>query len=197
MFYANAVGIELRFETTPSLFSPSRLDRGSLALLSRIRFEPSDKVLDLGCGYGLFGICAAKVIGADRVWMVDNDPIAVDCALRNLALNRVEGASVAISDGFRNLRETGFNKIVCNPPYHADFAVPKHFIEKGFNRLVLNGAIYIVTKRRTWYENKLRTIFGGVRTSEVDSYFVFEAIKRSFSYATKSRTEPGSRIGTR
>jgi 16S rRNA (guanine1207-N2)-methyltransferase len=187
MVQANVAGIELQFETAPSLFSPTKLDRGSLAILSCISFEPNDKVLDLGCGYGLIGIYAAKVIGDERVWMVDNDQIAVEYAVRNLAINSVERVSVVMSDGFREIREANFTKIICNPPYHVDFSVQKHFIEKGFNRLVLDGTMYIVTKRKPWYQNKLRSIFGGVRVREKDSYFVFEAAKKSFTYANADR----------
>jgi 16S rRNA (guanine1207-N2)-methyltransferase len=42
--------IGLHFQTTPELFSPDPVDAGTLAMLSIVRFEPSDKVLDLGCG---------------------------------------------------------------------------------------------------------------------------------------------------
>src|ERR1700674_4309243 len=133
MINASVAGIDLRFETEASLFSPTKLDRGSLAMLSCISFAPNDKVLDLGCGYGLIGIYAAKGIGAERVWMVDNDQTAAEYAAKNLAVNGVRGVSIVLSDGFRELRETSFTKIVCNPPYHVDFSVPKHFIEKGFN----------------------------------------------------------------
>jgi 16S rRNA (guanine1207-N2)-methyltransferase len=155
MIHPNLAGIELQFETAPSLFSPTKVDRGSLAMLSCISFAPNDKVLDLGCGYRPIGIYVAKVIGAGRVWMADNDQTAIECAVKNLALNGVEGVTVVVSDGFRDIREANFTKIVCNPPYHVDFSVPKHFIEKGFNRPVLGGAMYIVTKRKTWYQNKL------------------------------------------
>jgi 16S rRNA (guanine1207-N2)-methyltransferase len=186
VIHASLAGIELHFETVPTLFSPTRADRGSLAMLSCISFEPNDKVLDLGCGYGLIGVYAAKVIGAGRVWMADNDHTAIECAARSLALNGVEDVTVVMSDGFRNIREANFTKIVCNPPYHVDFSVPKHFIEKGFNRLVLGGTMYIVAKRKTWYQNKLRSVFGGARVREIDSYLVFEAVKKSFVYARKS-----------
>jgi 16S rRNA (guanine1207-N2)-methyltransferase len=180
-------GLELHFETTPGVFSPTRLDRGSLALLSCIKFAPNDKILDLGCGYGFIGIYAAKLIGSDRVWMIDIDSIAVRHAVKNCVLNGVEDATVLISNGFRDIHETNFTKIICNPPYHADFSVPKHFIEKGFNRLAVHGTMHIVTKRRTWYQNKLRSVFGGTRVREMDSYVVFEAVKKSFAYA---RTAP-------
>jgi 16S rRNA (guanine1207-N2)-methyltransferase len=183
VIHANIAGIELQFETAPSLFSPTKVDRGSLAMLSCISFAPNDKVLDLACGYGLIGIYAAKVIGAERVWMSDNNPTAIECTVKNLAVNGVEGVNVVVSDGFREIPEANFTKIVCNPPYHVDFSVPKHFIEKGFNRLVLDGTMYLVTKRKTWYQNKLRSVFGGIRVRELDSYLVFEAVKRSFTYA--------------
>ncbi len=154
-------------------------------MLSSVRFDPNDKVLDLGCGYGLIGIYAAKVIGGERVWMLDNDPEATECTAKNLALNRVEGATVVTSDGLQGLGETGFTKILCNPPYHVDFSVPKHFIEKGFNRLVVGGAFWMVTKRKAWYMNKLQSIFGSTRIKELGSYFVFEAIKKSPKYANR------------
>lgn len=70
-----------------------------------------------------------------------------------------------------------------NPPYHADFSVPKEFIEKGFNRLQIGGKMYMVTKRKDWYKNKLISIFGGVKIWEIDGYYVFLAIKKQSSYA--------------
>lgn len=81
------------------------------------------------------------------------------------------------------MSETGFTKIISNPPYHLDFSVPKHFIEKGFNRLALGGSLWMVTKRLEWYRNKLGAIFGGCRVHEVGGYYVFEATKVRTSYA--------------
>jgi 16S rRNA (guanine1207-N2)-methyltransferase len=183
MIEASVCGFDLRLETDPRLFAPRAVDAGTLAMLSCVRFEPGDKVLDLGCGYGVVGVVAAKTIGADNVWLLDKDPLAVEIATRNLAANGVAGAHVAVSDGFRDFRETGFTKIVSNPPYHTDFSTPKHFIEKGFNRLAIGGRMFVVTKRDTWYRNKLKSIFGGSRVHTVGGYFVFEAEKRSASYA--------------
>jgi 16S rRNA (guanine1207-N2)-methyltransferase len=185
VIFTTILGVKLRFETAPCLFSPTKPDQGSLAMLSCIKFEADDKILDLGCGYGLIGIYAAKVVSPQSVWMVDDDPEATRHATRNLVLNGVEGVRVLSSDGFRELRESNFTKIVCNPPYHVDFSVPKHFIEKGFNRLVVGGSLWMVTSRKTWYINKLQSIFGGARVREVNSYFVFEAVKKSPTYANR------------
>jgi len=179
-------GTRLELETAPSLFSPKAVDQGSLFLLSQVALQSTDKVLDLGCGYGVMGIYAAKRCQPEEVYMIDNDPLAVELATINANMNEVSTAHVQCSNGFANFRETDFTKILCNPPYHTDFSVAKHFIEKGFNRLVIGGEMWMVTKRETWYRNKLTSIFGGVRLFEQDSYFVFRAIKKQAAYAKRS-----------
>jgi 16S rRNA (guanine1207-N2)-methyltransferase len=186
MIYANLAGIELQFETAPSLFSPTKVDRGSLAMLSRINFEPNDKVLDLGCGYGLIGVYAAKVIGAGRVWMADNDQTAIECAVKNRAINGVEGVAVTVSDGYRDIRETNFTKIICNPPYHVDFSVPKHFIEKGFNRLVSGRQDVHRHKAQDMVPKQVTQHIRWCSGSGNRFVLVFEAVKKSFTYARNS-----------
>lgn len=184
---ANIKGVSLQFKTEDGVFSPARVDRGTLAMLSEVDFAEGDRVLDLGCGYGAVGILAAKLIGPQSVVMVDKDPLAVELARENAVLNGVPGILICQSDGFSQLSETGFTMILSNPPYHTDFSVARHFIEKGFNRLVLGGKMYLVVKRREWYKNKLVSIFGGVQISDVDGYYVLCAEKRSHGYAKKGK----------
>ena len=62
---ANIKGVSLVFRTAGGVFSPTRVDRGTLAMLSLVDFEKGDKVLDLGCGWGVVGILAAKLIGPE------------------------------------------------------------------------------------------------------------------------------------
>ena len=178
-------GIPLRFGTAPSLFSPNDVDAGTRAMLRCAVFSPEDKVLDLGCGYGPVGIYAAKIIGEPRVTMCDIDPLAVQLSIANAALNDVPGVRVLLSDGLRGIDDAGYTLILSNPPYHTDFSVAKHFIEKGFNRLALGGKIVLVTKRQDWYRNKLTAIFGGASVREMDGYYVMTAEKRGKTYANK------------
>jgi 16S rRNA (guanine1207-N2)-methyltransferase len=189
---ATVKGVGLRLETEPGLFSPRAVDAGTLAMLSRVAFEPDDKVLDLGCGYGVVGLVAARLGRPERVHLIDKDRVAVEIAAANIEANGAHGATVTLSDGFRDFTETGFDKILCNPPYQADFAVPKHFIEKGFNRLVVGGSLFMVTKRELWYRNKITSVFGGVKMAEVDGYFVFEATKKTSQYAAKKARRAAS-----
>ncbi len=185
MFKTTIKGHDLQFKTSAQLFSPHGLDGGTGAMLSVVEFTAGQRVLDLGCGYGIVGIVAAKIVGEQNVVMVDRDPLAVRLARENATLNLVPEVSVYESDGFTNVPNTDFDLILSNPPYHTDFAVPKTFIEKGFNRLVMGGKMYMVTKRRKWYKNKFVAIFGGVQIREVAGYYVFVAEKRSTQYANK------------
>jgi 16S rRNA (guanine1207-N2)-methyltransferase len=175
----------MEFETSRQVFSPDNIDKGTLAMLSQVQFSPTDKVLDLGCGYGAVGIYAAKLIGASNVTMSDDDKHAIAFAQKNIEHNNVAGIKLIRSDGFKAITDSGFTLILSNPPYHADFSVPKHFIEKGFNRLEMGGKLYMVTKRLDWYKNKITAIFGGVKVTRIDGYFIFCAEKRSTQYAKK------------
>ena len=179
----NINGIQLSLASHPALFSPKRVDAGTLAMLSCVELSPEDRVLDLGCGCGVVGIYSAQIVGGENVFLLDSDATAVEVAKANAVTNGLPEIMTVQSDGFRDFRENNFTKILSNPPYHADFSVPKHFILKGFNRLTIGGEMWMVTKREKWYRNKLASVFGNVETHRVDSYFVFRAIRKRMSYA--------------
>lgn len=176
-------GIKMKLKTSEKVFSPQNIDKGTLAMLSLVDFKEGDKVLDLGCGYGVVGILASKIVGSENVIMTDVDENAIKLSIENAITNNVDGIKILKSDGFKELRESGFSIILSNPPYHTDFSVAKEFIEKGFNRLIVGGRMLMVTKRKDWYRNKLTSIFGGCRTYEIDGYFVFVTEKRETTYA--------------
>ncbi len=180
----------LEIETTEGLFSPRGADAGTLSMVSAVELESGQKLLDLGCGAGLVGIAAAKVLGEENVWMTDVDPAAVRCAAENAKRNGVENVHLCCGDALDAVDASGFDWILSNPPYHADFSVAKKFIEKGFNRLKLGGKLVMVVKRELWYRNKLTAIFGGVRMQEIGGYFVFTAEKRSERYAPPKPKAP-------
>lgn len=188
-FQVNISGMEMKFITEADVFSPHGADKGTLAMLSVVKLEEQDKLLDLGCGYGLVGIWAAKQLGAEQVVMCDITETAVKVARENCERN---GVNVAVyqSDGLKDLpQELRFTKILSNPPYHEDFSVPKGFIEFGYKRLVPGGMMYMVTKRKDWYYNKLKTVFGGVRVEEIDGYYIFTAEKRERKAPEKKKNE--------
>lgn len=171
----------LNFQTDSSLFSPKAIDSGTLAMLSAVDFLPEDKVLDLGCGYGVVGILAGKLIGETNVVMCDSSETAIRYANINAETNFVSGIDIILSNGLEYISDNDFTLILSNPPYHTDFSVAKHFIEDGFQKLTVGGRMVMVTKRLDWYKNKLTAVFGGVKVQEIDGYFVFVAEKRNHS----------------
>ena len=185
MYQVTVFGNELTIASDSSLFSPAHPDLGTLAMLRTVTLSPGQTLLDLGCGAGLVGIGAAKVLGEENVVLTDIDEKAVACARENAVRNGVSGVTIACGDAFSAVNAKDFDWILSNPPYHADFSVAKHFIEKGFNRLKVGGRMVMVVKRELWYRNKLTAIFGGVKMQEIDGYFVFTAEKRSTQYAAK------------
>ena len=190
MYQATLWGQELSIETQPGLFSPSGADAGTRAMVSMVTLAPGQRLLDLGCGAGLVGIAAARLLGSDAVWMTDIDEAAVHCARENAVRNGVGAVHIVCGDALDAVDASGFDWILSNPPYHAYFSVAKKFIEKGFNRLKVGGKLVMVVKRELWYRNKLTAIFGGVKTAEIDGYFVFTAEKRSDRYAPKKEKAP-------
>ena len=187
MISATIKNVNLMFETDPSNFSPNNIDIGTLAMLSVTDFSPNDKVLDLGCGYGVVGILAGKLIGPQNITMCDISESAIKQAKINAKLNQVPDIDIRLSDGLQNVSDNDFTLILSNPPYHTDFSVPKHFIEVGFKKLVLGGKLIMVTKRLDWYKNKLISTFGGVQIHEINRYYVFIAEKRKDNAPKKEK----------
>jgi len=168
----------LKFKTNPGLFSPRSVDRGTLAMLSIVKLSDNEKVLDIGCGYGAVGIFMAKQIGDENVVMSDSDLKAVRTAGSNSVLNGVGAVRTILSDAYNEIPDMDFSLILSNPPYHTDFTVAKRIIEGGYRRLISGGKLYMVTKRKDWYKNKLISVFGGVKIHETDGYYVFMAQKK-------------------
>lgn len=54
---------QIEFEPCEGVFSPCAADRGTLAMLRAAKLTPDapEKILDLGCGWGLVGILRADV----------------------------------------------------------------------------------------------------------------------------------------
>lgn len=148
-------------------------------MLSKITFLFGEKILDLGCGYGVVGIYAAHFAGAENITMVDVNPTAIKLAKMNAIYNKMSAINIFQSNGFHSILEQDFDWILSNPPYHADFKIPKDFIENGFSHLKYGGNMVLVTKRYQWYKNKMNSVFGGVKVLEENGYYIFISEKRN------------------
>ena len=74
-------------------------------------------IADIGCGSGILGI-GAVLLGAQKVYAVDVDLLAVRAARHNRDLNQIDPARLVIARGsaqqLKELIEEGFDGILCN-----------------------------------------------------------------------------------
>lgn len=168
-------GLELELASLPENFSPGGLDPGTRLLLEEAEISQGSRVLDLGCGYGVVGIVAAR-LGAGEAVYIDDDFIALTACRKNLESQGLEGTLIHSHLPFA--AGSKFDCILTNPPYHADYGVARSFLEFAARRLNTQGWVYVVIKKPDWYRNKLQSLFGGCRAVERDGYWLLSAQKR-------------------
>ena len=81
---------DLLFTSDNGVFSKSMIDYGSRVLLDNIKITNEKTLLDVGCGYGTFGICLNKVYSQLNVDMVDVNDRAIELAQLNAKNNNIQ-----------------------------------------------------------------------------------------------------------
>lgn len=76
------------------------------------KYGPVPRALDLGTGSGILSIALTK-LGAQRVWATDIDPVALEEARKNVAVNQV-APFICISDSPTEHLPTPFPLVVAN-----------------------------------------------------------------------------------
>jgi 16S rRNA (guanine1207-N2)-methyltransferase len=177
--------------TKPGIFSWDRLDEGTRRLVESMQIEPEERVLDLGCGYGLAGLVAADLSRGGEVVLVDADCVAVEAARRTLERNQVPHARVLPSDcGSALLTPPGggagadhtFDVVITNPPFHqgrgVSYDVALQFIRDAAVLLRSGGRLYLVANRFIPYGREMGALFQEVGFVYRDRRFqVWRAIK--------------------
>lgn len=149
------------FETKTGLFSKDRIDDGTKLLIEKMQINPTDTILDLGCGWGPIGIVAAKLSNQGKVYMVDTDIRAIKYSQLNAELNNVKNMEVKLSDVFENLGKIKFDVICSNPPSHSANETLIEFMEGCRKHLKNKGRLYLVVEKRIslFIKRELNRIF--------------------------------------
>lgn len=176
------VGRKYKFITDAGVFSRNKIDRGSELLIEAMEIKPTDKILDMGCGYGPIGIVASDQAPKGQVLMVDINSRAVELVKENFKRNIVTNAQVIQSDGFSGVEDRDFDVILMNPPFRAGKKVVYPMIEAAKEHLSTGGALYTVCMTRQGAKTlakKMEEVFGEVEEVEKGSgYRVYRAVKQ-------------------
>lgn len=156
-------GQSLQFQTTWGLFSPERIDDGSVMLLDYIDIKPTDDCLDIGCGYGPLGMTLAQLAPQGQTLMLDKDFVAIDFANRNVALNRITNARAQLSNGLSTVdKDARFDIVVSNLPAKASKEQHYLFLFDSYAHLKPGGRFYVVTINglREFMGRTMKEVFG-------------------------------------
>lgn len=174
-------GYDITFIGDNGVFSKQRVDYGSRVLLDTIELNDHYKsLLDVGCGYGTFGVSLKKVYPHLHVEMVDINERAVLLANKSIALNNVEDAVAYQSFVYENVKGT-FDVIVSNPPIRAGKKVVFDILENSYRFLNSGGFLMIVIQKKQGApsaKKKMEEVFGNCEVVNKDKgYYILRSVK--------------------
>jgi 16S rRNA (guanine1207-N2)-methyltransferase len=174
-------GVDFEFETSSGVFSHKRVDSGTRLLVETMKIPKEGKVLDIGCGYGVLGIVAAKLNPYLEVWMTDVNSRATALAEKNLRCNGVK-ATVKQGCLYEPVDDLNFDLIVMNPPISAGISrtvrpliveAPEHLVDGGALQLVVQS-----NKGGRTLSTIIEKVFGNIEvTAKGGGFRVFTAFK--------------------
>jgi 16S rRNA (guanine1207-N2)-methyltransferase len=165
----------LRFLSRPGLFAYGRLDAGARALLETAVIQPGDAVLDLGCGPGCNGIFAGRRTGTGAVTFTDSNLRAIAVTELNAQANGLPNYRAIGSCELEGLAPGSFDVVLANPPYYAQNAIARWFIEGAKPLLRPRGRFYLVTKKWEAVGPIAADVFGHVEVKYARDYAVLFA----------------------
>ncbi len=180
-FKQDVLGRPFEFYTTWGIFSPEKLDDGSLMLLDYIDFKSDDNSIDLGCGYGVLGMTAARECPDGQHLLIDKDFVAVEYARLNCQKNQLTNTHVQLSNGFNQVgNNLTFSLVMSNLP--AKVGKEQHYLYllDAYQRMTAGGRFYVVTINglRQFMKRAFTEVFGNAeKVKQGKTYTITMATK--------------------
>lgn len=152
------------FQTDAGVFSKKGVDFGSRLLIETMEIGSDHHVLDVGCGYGPIGLCAAAMARTGTATLLDINERAIGLAKENAALNKIANVTVLQSDALAAVAGRKFDRILTNPPIRAGKEVVHRIFEQAKSSLVAGGQLWVVIQKKQGAPSafaKLEQLFDG------------------------------------
>ncbi len=140
-------GNHFSFISDNGVFSKNHVDFATDFLLRTIYEEVHGDILDVGCGYGVIGICLSKNPKVSSVTMLDINHRALDLTSRNIASNKAKNARVVESNGLEEINNL-YDTIMTNPPIRAGKEVIYQIYKESKEHLKNQGVLWIVINKK-------------------------------------------------
>lgn len=139
-------GEMLTFVLDSGVFSGHGLDPGTALLIENLRVGGTDRILDLGCGWGAVGVAAAKAAPQGHVVLTDVNRRAARLARENVHRNHIPNAEVRVGASFRPVEGEIFDVIATNPPYRIGREPILGLLREASRHLAPGGRFVMVGK---------------------------------------------------
>jgi 16S rRNA (guanine1207-N2)-methyltransferase len=136
-------GQDLRLVSGSGVFSRGRLDPGTAVLFRETSPPTGDRILDLGCGYGVIGLAVAAASPSAVVTGVDVNERAVLLANENAAALGLAGRFTASTPDDVDPAAT-YDEIWSNPPIRVGKAALHELLLAWLPRLAPGGRAVLV-----------------------------------------------------
>lgn len=141
--------------TRPGVFSHRQMDNGARQVLDTVEIEPSDRVIDIGCGSGPMALALATLQPSAHILAIDSSARAIDCVKQGIELNKLTNVVAEVNHDGKIKQPGTYDLAVANPPYYANFRIAEHFIETAVKALRPGGRLMLVSKHPKWYQENI------------------------------------------
>lgn len=163
--------------TGPGVFSADGVDKASALLAEALPDDLAGDIVDLGAGWGYLSRAVLERADVRRVYLVENDWVALEAARRNIDDAR---CIFQWADARTWRPDSPVDHIITNPPFHvgraAEPELGRAFIRSAAAILKPKGDLWLVANRQLPYEGTLQDAFKSVETHlETPSFKIFHA----------------------
>lgn len=135
------------FVTAAGVFSAERLDPGTAVLLRETApRSTSERILDLGCGYGVLAVALASACPQAQVDAVDVNPRALQLVADNAAAHGVADRVAALTPEQAD-PQARYQEIWSNPPIRIGKAALHELLLTWLPRLAPQGVARLVVSK--------------------------------------------------
>ncbi|MGB9911214.1 MAG: methyltransferase [Microgenomates group bacterium] len=181
----NLFGRSFEMRSLPGLFSWQELDEGTRFLLEETegKIRRAEKILDLGCGWGVIGVVAGFINEEAEISMVDVSRSAILISEENVRnfglLNRTK-----LYLGIESVPSEEFDLVLSNPPFHKKREDLSFLFRDVKKKIKKGGEIFLVVGEgyKNIFLEILKEAFGfceviGERTTKKGKFFILRSRK--------------------